>query len=114
MNVGVKIAKLRKGKKLSQPDLAHLLGISQTTLCDIESGKTKKIDFLLMDKVCKEFDVDFEYFTESKKMKQVNKDTSTGYLAETQNFAMPEGILERIMFRLEQLELTISNINNKN
>lgn len=64
MGIGVKILKLRKIKKLSQPELAHRLGISQTTLCNIESDKCKKIDFLLMLKICKEFDVDFNHFIE--------------------------------------------------
>ncbi|WP_435525693.1 hypothetical protein [Chryseobacterium indoltheticum] len=33
---------------------------------NIESGNSKKIDFLLMDKICKFFDKDFEYFLNSK------------------------------------------------
>ena len=86
MDVGIKIANLRKHKKLSQPELAHRLGISQTALCDIESGKTKKIDFLLMNKVCKEFEVDYHYFFEKAKLEQINKDNATGYLAENQFF----------------------------
>ena len=112
MNVGLKIANLRKYKKLSQPELAHRLGISQTALCDIENGKTKKIDFMLMDKVCKEFGVDNDYFRDTTKLKQIIKDSAVGYLAETQNFSsMPEGILERIIYRLEKLEKTVFELN---
>ncbi len=39
----------------------------------LKSGKTKKIDFLLMDKVCKEFDVNLNYFLEKSNLKQENK-----------------------------------------
>ena len=52
MEVGIKIKRLREQHKLSQPELAHKLGIAQTTLSNIESGQTQKIDFALMDKVC--------------------------------------------------------------
>jgi transcriptional regulator with XRE-family HTH domain len=68
MSIGFKIKKLREDKKLSQPHLAEILGVSQGDLSKIENDQTKKIDFLLMDKVCKEFDVDFRYFTESSQI----------------------------------------------
>ena len=67
MSVGTKIRKLRIQNKLSQPELASKLNISQTALSEIESGKTKKVDFLLMDKVCNVFGVNFDYFLEDKK-----------------------------------------------
>jgi transcriptional regulator with XRE-family HTH domain len=66
MNIGVRIKRLREVNSWSQPELAHRLGISQTTLCNIESSKFKKIDFLLMVKVCQEFEVSFDYFLEEK------------------------------------------------
>ena len=62
MSIGTKIRKLRIQNKLSQPELASKLNISQTALSEIESGKTKKVDFLLMDKVCNVFVVNFDYF----------------------------------------------------
>jgi len=64
MAVGRKIYKLREERKMSQTELAHLLDVSQTTLHNIESENSKKIDFALMDKVCKIFDKDFSYFTD--------------------------------------------------
>lgn len=73
MSVGFKIKKLREDKKLSQPNLAEILGISQGDLSKIENDQIKKIDFLLMDKVCKEFDVDFRYFTESNQINNIEK-----------------------------------------
>jgi transcriptional regulator with XRE-family HTH domain len=66
MNIGFKIKKLREQKKWSQEMLSDHLKIGQTTLSNIENGCTDKIDFLLMDKICKLFEVDFKYFTEEK------------------------------------------------
>lgn len=64
MGIGIKIKRLREDKKISQPELAELLGISQSTLSNIESEASKKIDFMMMDKVCKIFDKDFSYFVD--------------------------------------------------
>ncbi|MDR3273397.1 MAG: helix-turn-helix domain-containing protein [Flavobacteriaceae bacterium] len=66
MSIGTKIHRLREERNWSQEELADLLDISQTKLHNIESGHSQKIDFLLMDKVCKVFDKDFEYFLEEK------------------------------------------------
>ncbi len=62
MNIGTKIRQLRENKNLSQAELALRLGIEQSSLSKIESNKTEKLDFLFMDKVCKEFNKDFSYF----------------------------------------------------
>ena len=62
MTIGTKIKNLRDKKRMSQGELAIILGIGQTTLGSIESGETKKIDFLLMDKICREFNVDSDFF----------------------------------------------------
>ena len=64
-SIGTKIRKLREGQAMSQDTLAEQLGISQTTLHNIECGNSKKIDFLLMDKISKIFEKDFEYFLDS-------------------------------------------------
>lgn len=50
MGVGIKIKRLREERKISQPELADLLGISQSTLSNIESESSQKIDFHLMEK----------------------------------------------------------------
>ena len=100
MNVGVKIANLRKNKKLSQPELAHRLGISQTALCDIESGKTKKIDFVLMDKVCKELEVDSDYFRVDKQVNNITKLDGSINNHGTINL-FPENIIEQITLLVE-------------
>jgi transcriptional regulator with XRE-family HTH domain len=73
MSIGVRIKRLRESFDFSQPELAHRLGISQTTLCNIESGKCKKIDFLLVVKVCQEFDVSVDYFIGKLDRNQLTK-----------------------------------------
>lgn len=96
MSIGFKIKKLREQKKLSQPELANILDISQSDLSKIENSRTKKIDFQLMDKVCKEFNVDFEYFIEEKQTNNVQKNEGTiAYSVGTINH-FPENIIDQI------------------
>jgi len=62
MNIGGKIKQLRDNSNMSQDALALELGIPQSKLQRIEKNNANKIDFLLMDKICKYFDKDFSYF----------------------------------------------------
>jgi transcriptional regulator with XRE-family HTH domain len=62
MDTGTKIRVLRESRKMSQEALAMQLGISQSNLCNIESGIPEKIDFLLIKKVCDLFQKDPSYF----------------------------------------------------
>ena len=112
MDIGVKILKLRNSKKLSQPELSYKLGISQTALSEIESGKTKKIDFLLMEKICKEFNVDFDYFIDGKQNENNVKKAEYSNIGCTNGTInlVPEGILENIIKRLENLEMQFNNM----
>ncbi|MBF4515044.1 helix-turn-helix transcriptional regulator [Flavobacterium sp. ANB] len=68
--IGFKIKKLREQRDLSQHLLASELNISQSELSKIENSKTKKIDFLLMYKICAYFQKDFCFFIESEKQIQ--------------------------------------------
>ena len=70
MEIGIKIRKLREGKKMSQTELAYALGISQSKLCNIESNDDKSIDFILMYKICQFFEVGFEHFLPHDKTKE--------------------------------------------
>lgn len=108
MAIGTKISDLRKKHKFSQPELAFKLDISQTTLSEIESGKTKKIDFLLMDKICKEFEVGFDYFLEDNPVYNVNKNIG-GVVGNSGTVnIIPEGILENMLKRIENLEHSVN------
>ena len=66
--IGIKIRKLRIANNLSQPELSDILGISQPTLCNIESGERKKIDFSLIQKICVVFNKELNYFTEASSL----------------------------------------------
>jgi transcriptional regulator with XRE-family HTH domain len=106
-DLGTKIRKLRQLNKISQEELAIKLNIAQTSISNIEAGKTVP-DFFIMDKICKEFNVDFDYFLESKQTYNVKK--NIGVVIgnnETVNM-LPEGILENIMKRLENVEAIVS------
>lgn len=93
MEIGIRIKRLREKQKISQTELSAILGISQTKLCHIESSEDKSIDFILMYKVCRYFNVGFEYFlteyTESdSRLKDIQGNDSQ------ENF--PENILRQI------------------
>ncbi|MCG7281148.1 helix-turn-helix domain-containing protein [Chryseobacterium taklimakanense] len=61
-SIGFKIKKLREHKNLSQEDLAFRLDTTQSNLSKIENGQIDKINFMLMQKVCKIFDIKPDYF----------------------------------------------------
>jgi transcriptional regulator with XRE-family HTH domain len=105
MTIGTKIRQLRDSKKISQSDLARRLGIGQTTLGFIESGDTKKIDFLIMDKICKEFEIDFNYFLEDKQITNIKANNGTiAYSVGTIN-NFPESIIEQVKLLVEDNKL---------
>lgn len=113
MEIGSKIHKLMGEQGISQESLANSLEVSQKTIHDIVSGKTKKIDFLFMQKVCDYFQVDLYYFLEKPKLKQVNKDSSVGYIAENQNFYLSEKLIEQYEIRIKELKEEIQELKNQ-
>lgn len=102
MSIGFKIKKLREGKDISQPELAMLLDISQTKLSNIENGNTKSIDYILMDKICKYFDVEFDYFIENTSQTnniEKNKGTIAYSVKNINNY--PENLIEELRKLIE-------------
>ena len=108
MIIGAKINNLIKEHNITQEILADKVGVSQTKIHEIVSGKTKKVDFLFMHKVCEVFEVGFEYFVENENEKYVFKKNQNNNIVvgkiEVLNNNMPEGILENMLKRLELLE----------
>src|SRR5690606_24470441 len=99
MGVGIKIKRLREERKISQPELADLLGISQSTLSNIESESSQKIDFHLMEKVCKVFDKDFSYFVDEtikNTIKENNGNVGTVGVNHGTINLFPEDIIDQI------------------
>ncbi len=88
--IGLKIKELRSrksvelGEKLTQKGLADILGISRSYLGDIESGRTKPNEELLM-KIAKILDVDISELTTCKTEIDVIKETNSEYLPELNN-----------------------------
>ena len=113
MSIGTKIRKLREAKNLSQNDLALELGISQTTLHNIEIGVPQKISFLLMDKISQIFDKDLDYFLEDNSTINNNIQENKGQINYGENFTInnsyPEFLLEELKSLFaskdEQIEL---------
>ena len=115
MSIGVKIRKLRETKKMSQDELALQLGISQATLHNIESGIFHKIDFLLMDKVCRFFDKDFSYFANDNVVNNNNVKENKGQISigcenVTVNNQHPESILIEIQNLINENKLLKAKI----
>ena len=89
------INNLVKEHNISKEILALKVGIRQTKIHEIISGKTQKIDVLFMQKNCKEFEVSFDYFLNDtiinnmKKVETCNIGCNTGNI----NNSIPEGSL---------------------
>jgi transcriptional regulator with XRE-family HTH domain len=97
MNTGTKIRKLRENKRMSQDELASQLGISQTTLHNIETDKSRKIDSALIFKMCDIFDKDPLYFADDSVINN-NVQENKGQIS-CENFTVnnfPESILAEI------------------
>ena len=112
MDIGGKILRLRKSMNMSQPELAAQLGISQATLCNIESGNYKKIDFLLMDKVCRIFDKDFSYFANDSVINNNVKENTgpVGCENVTVNNHFPDSILTDIQNLIDENKMMKAKI----
>ena len=97
-SIGTKIRKLRESHAMSQDVLSEQLGISQTTLHNIECGNSKKVDFLLIDKVSKVFEKDFHYFLDDYVVNNNIKENNGQVCCE--NFTIhnhcPESLLEEL------------------
>ncbi|WP_396195311.1 helix-turn-helix domain-containing protein [Flavobacterium sp.] len=96
MEIGIKIRKLREGKKMSQTELAYILGISQSKLCNIESNEDKSIDFILMHKVCQFFEVGFDHFLNFNNTK--DDLTKTHHSHTTLHDAFEDSVMNQIHF----------------
>ncbi len=57
IDFGFKIKQLRENNNISQEQLAETIQISQSKLSKIENGRIKKIDFVLMQKICDHFSI---------------------------------------------------------
>ncbi|MCL2289639.1 MAG: helix-turn-helix domain-containing protein [Bacteroidetes bacterium] len=112
MSIGIKIRQLREKQKMSQNELALQLGVSQTTLHNIESGNSQKIDFLLMDKVCNIFDKDFSYFANDSVINNNVKENKGQVSCEnfTINNHYPESILLEIQNLINENKLLKTQI----
>lgn len=65
-NVGKRIKKLRAEKSATQAQVATAIGITQTSVKDIEIGKSKSPAALTLIKLAKYFEVDSEWLLTGK------------------------------------------------
>jgi len=70
MGIAFILQQLMREKKISQEALALDLGVSQSAIHNIISGKTKKIDFNFICKIAACFEVDLNYFNIPKSIQE--------------------------------------------
>ena len=120
-SIGTKIRKLRESHAMSQGVLSEQLGISQTTLHNIECGNSQKVDFLLMDKVSKIFEKDFEHFLDNNVVNNHIQENKGQICCSCENFTInnhcPESLLEELKKMItskdEQIELLKKLLDKK-
>jgi transcriptional regulator with XRE-family HTH domain len=59
MTTGTKLKLIREKKKLSQEELAHAVGVTQTTICNWEHGKSIKHEYITKLAEALEVPIDF-------------------------------------------------------
>ena len=103
-SVGNKLKQFRKIKSMSQEQVADYLHLSQSAYARMENGESHSWASHI-DKICEIFEITPEELVKSENMIIGNIGTNNGVgYAEIVNSTMPEGILEKIMYRLEKLE----------
>ncbi len=111
--IGSRIKKLRSEKGYSQEYLADRLGVSQATLSNIESGKTKP-DIDVVKNVCEELEVAIlELIEDRKTVYQENNEQAVGYIADTQNFYVSDKLIEQYEARIKELQERIGELKEE-
>lgn len=59
-------------ENLTYRELAELTGFSASTLCDIGSGQTRKVPFIVCEKIALVCGVSVSYFKENVALDEVN------------------------------------------
>lgn len=110
MKTGVKIARLREQRKLSQEQLADLVGVSQVTVGNWEQGKSIKHDHLKKISTVFDIPVDFLLDDDKKIIIQKNKDNSiNGYEV---TITTPSYVIENLFSKIDKL-IAILEKNSK-
>jgi len=110
MKTGTKIARLREQRKLSQEQLADLVGVSQVTVGNCEQGKSIKHDHLKKISTVFDIPVDFLLDDDKKIIIQKNKDNSiNGYEV---TVTTPSYVIENLFSRIDKL-IAILEKNSK-
>jgi hypothetical protein len=77
MTTGTKIKMLREKKRLSQEELAHAIGVTQTTIGNWESGKSIKHEYI--SKLAETLDTPIDYLLTTQPIvsSQTGSETTT-------------------------------------
>ena len=78
MTTGTKIRHLREKKRLSQEELAHLVGVSQVTIGNWEQGKSIKHEFIR--KLASALDVSADFLLEDLQYNNPQANSNLEYI----------------------------------
>lgn len=111
--IGSKLRRLRNARGYSQEYLADRLKVSQATLSNIESGKTKP-DINVIMAACEEFEIDItDLLDDGKTIYQTNHEKAVGYIADTQNFYVSDKLIEQYETRIKELHERIEDLKGQ-
>lgn len=112
MEIGYKIKQLREDRKLSQEELAHLVGVTQATISNIESRKSKP-DIYLMDTISKTFEKDiYDFLTEDRVVINHANNNSIVYSSGVVNL-LSEKLIEQYEKRIKELTECIEELQRR-
>lgn len=102
MSFGSRLLELRKHKGLSQEDLAHDLGISQSSVSNYEGGTTKP-DISILEKVSTYFNVSISDLLSDEQTVFYNHQNSGGQNGYVVN-QLPEKLIEQYEETIKSLK----------
>lgn len=100
---GSRLRELRKKNNLSGTELANILEISQGSLSEIETGKTKP-SFKTIENIIKKTDIDLFWLLTGTRKKEIPSAISTPFLAELETWAREISGQNNLAWLEKQLE----------
>jgi transcriptional regulator with XRE-family HTH domain len=100
MLLGSKIRKIRELKRLSQEELANLVGVSQTTIHNIESNKLLGVDIGLAIKISQTLDIPIQELLPESYQMFFNQNNSHSHIQNGTIFNQKEHSVESEALKL--------------
>ena len=79
-NIGEKIRKLRESKGWSQKELGEKVGLKQSNIGNIESGKNKLNKMAVVEKLLEVFDITFDFLFDDALLASKNAKAESNFI----------------------------------